>query len=72
MVDKVRENRLRRMAERQHYILEKSRRRDRRARGFGKYRLLADCREVHEPGFVGPEFTLTIEEVEQFLTGLDE
>ena len=36
-VDKVRENRLRRMAERQGYMLKKSRRRDPRAMDFGIY-----------------------------------
>jgi hypothetical protein len=37
MVDKVRENRLRRMAERQGYVLVKSRRRDPQAYDFGGY-----------------------------------
>lgn len=38
--EKVRENRLRRMAERQGFGLKKSRRRDRRARDYGELWLL--------------------------------
>ena len=39
MNDKVQENRVRRKAERQGYVLRKSRRRDPNARDFGKYAL---------------------------------
>ena len=38
--DKIRENRLRRMAERQGLRLTKSRRRDRHATGYGTYQLV--------------------------------
>ncbi|HEX4392928.1 MAG TPA: hypothetical protein VH084_15520 [Mycobacterium sp.] len=38
--DKIRENRLRRMAERQGLRLTKSRRRDRHATGYGTYMLV--------------------------------
>ena len=65
MSDKVRENRLRRMAERQGLILEKSRRRDRRALGFGKYRLVTDSRQR-------VDYTHTMDDVERILLGLDE
>ena len=40
VVDKVRENRLRRMAKRQGYILQKCRRRDKLALDYGMYRLI--------------------------------
>jgi hypothetical protein len=71
-VDKVRENRLRRMAARQGFILQKSARRDPRARDYARFRLIADSREAYEPGFDGGEFTLSVSEVEQFLTQLAE
>jgi hypothetical protein len=45
-LDKVRENRIRRMAERQGLILRKSRRRDRRAWDFGSYWLVDADRNV--------------------------
>lgn len=71
MVDKVEENRLRRMAGRQGFVLEKSRRRDRRARDYGMYRLLPDHRDLGAHRRDGP-FNRTIQEVEQFLTAEDE
>jgi hypothetical protein len=40
MEDKVRENRLRRMAKRRGYILRKSKRRDPEALDFGRYWLI--------------------------------
>jgi hypothetical protein len=57
---KVRENRLRRMAERQGYKLEKSRRRDSRATDYGTYRLV--------PAKGKPRDFPSIDAVEQFLT----
>ena len=42
--EKVRENRLRRMAERQGLMLVKSRRRDQRATDFGKFVLVGDSK----------------------------
>lgn len=68
---KVFENRLRRAAERQGYILEKSRRRDTRAKDFGRFRILADARDIDHARQTIP-FTLTANEVEQFLSGLEE
>jgi hypothetical protein len=39
-VDRVRENRIRRMIDRQGYALRKCRRRDQRAIGFGTYQIV--------------------------------
>ena len=58
--EKVRENLLRRMAERQGYKLEKSRRRDPRATDYGTFAL------VPEKG--KPRVFASIDEVEAFLT----
>ena len=60
--EKVRENRLRRMAERQGLTLTRSRRRDPRALDFGKY-WLTDANGVN----VSPEQGIDIDEVEAFL-----
>jgi hypothetical protein len=58
--EKVRENRLRRMAERQGYKLEKSRRRDPRATDYGLYRLV--------PAKGKPRDFPSVDAVEEFLT----
>ena len=58
--EKVRENRLRRWAEGQGYTLEKSRRRDPRAKDYGTYRL------VPEKG--KPKDFPDIDAVEKFLS----
>jgi len=67
--EKVRENRLRRMAERQGLRLVKSRRRDPRAIDFGAY-MLTDANTNHVvagTGGVGrPHWTL--DDVESYLT----
>jgi hypothetical protein len=64
-MDKVRENRLRRMAERQGLVLQKSRRRDPRALDYGVYRLIDVRRNVNvEPGGEG----MSLDEVEAWLT----
>jgi hypothetical protein len=67
--EKVRENRLRRMAERQGLRLMKTRRRDPRAYDFGTY-MLIDARTdgivaagSHETGY-----GLTLDEIERRLT----
>jgi hypothetical protein len=57
--EKVRENRLRRAAERQGYKLVKSRRRDPRAKDYGA------CELVPEKG--KPKMFASIDEVEAFL-----
>ena len=46
MTDKIRENRMRRVAARQGLRIQKSRVRDRRALGFGTYRLTDGDRDV--------------------------
>lgn len=65
--DKVRENRLRRMAERQGLRLVKSRRRDPRAVGFGMYQL----DDGAAPLAVDPAYRLSMDEVEHRLLGLE-
>ena len=69
MNDKVRENRLRRMADRQGLILRKSRRFDPRAVDYGLYALL-DARTgglIHRDN-VNSVYALTLDEVEGWLT----
>ncbi|WP_200213399.1 hypothetical protein [Micromonospora coerulea] len=61
--DKVRENRLRRMAERQGLTLTKSRRRDPRAVDYGKY-WLADANTT---AMQTPEQGMTLDEIETHL-----
>jgi hypothetical protein len=58
--EKVRENRLRRMAKRQQLNLVKSRRRDPRAFDYGAYYLIG----IHG----GDRFALTLDQVEKELT----
>ena len=58
--EKVRENRLRRWAEGQGYKLEKSRRRDPRAKDYGTYRLTPERGK--------PKDFASIDAVEAFLT----
>ena len=68
MSEKGRENRLRRMAERQGLRLERSRRHDKRAASYGLY-ALRDWRTrklVSEPG-VRDDHALTIDQVERYL-----
>jgi hypothetical protein len=69
MVDKVRENRLRRMAERRGLQLVKSRRRDPRSLEFGTYGLLDPFRNAwifcdQERGY-----GKTLDEIEEYLDG---
>lgn len=63
MSDKVRENRLRRMAERQGFTLTKSRRRDPRATDYGKYWLANASTNALET----EERALTLDEIEAYL-----
>src|SRR5688500_14105304 len=62
--EKVLENRLRRMAERQGLTLVKSRSRDRKALNYGRY-WLADARTGAT--VIGPEYGLGIDQVESAL-----
>jgi hypothetical protein len=77
IADKARENRLRRMAERQGLLLQKSRRRDRRALSFGTYWLvdpytntlaLHDHTLSRHSEIVG----VSLDDIERYLTGEDE
>lgn len=72
--DKVRENRLRRMAERQGLRLEKSRRRDPRALDYGTYALVQGSRDGNwrsrelVAGDHNTGYGMTLDEVEQQLS----
>lgn len=62
-MDKIRENRLRRMAERQGLQLSKSRRRDPRATDFGKFFL------SQNGILMSPESGMDLDEIEAYLGG---
>jgi hypothetical protein len=66
--EKVRENRLRRMAERRGMQLQKSRRRDPQAIDFGGYMLVDARRNFVIIGAEGWAFSATLDDVEQYLT----
>lgn len=68
MSQKVRENRLRRMAQRQGLELQKSRARDPRALGFGGYMLVEVRRNAVVAGAEGHAYSLTLDEAEHWLT----
>ena len=66
--EKVRENRLRRMAKRQGLMLQRSRRRDPRAVDYGRY-ILADARINGIVFGSGPNgFDATLDDIEDYLT----
>ena len=67
--DKTRENRLRRVAARRGLRLEKSRRRDRSAIGFGGYRLIDESSGRTVLGESAHAFDATMDEVEAALDG---
>ena len=70
--EKVRENRLRRMADRQGLVLVKSRRRDPRAFDYGRWMLVDAASNGVVAGTAGtgrPEFSL--DDVEDYLTDDD-
>jgi hypothetical protein len=62
--DKIRENRLRRMANRQGLQLRKSRRRDPLANDYGAYWLIEPFNNI----LVSSEFGTDLDQVEQALT----
>ncbi len=66
--EKVRENRLRRMAERQGLILQRSRLRDPRAIGFGTYQLVNADTNTLAAGDPNRGFGFTLDEIEKALT----
>ena len=72
MTEKVRENRLRRMADRQGYRLVKSHRHDQRAVGYGCYELTS-IEHVDGVFGLGPtgQPKATLDDVEKFLTSDD-
>ncbi|MGC0271734.1 hypothetical protein ACO0LV_01905 [Pseudactinotalea sp. Z1739] len=65
--DKVRENRARRAADRQGLTLHKSRRRDPRALGYGRYQLNDATTNTVVAGRLNSHDALTLEEVEEHL-----
>lgn len=65
--EKVRENRLRRMAQRQGLLLEKSRLRDTRAIGYGTYRLSDPA--VGVPVARESGYGMSLDQVERVLNG---
>jgi hypothetical protein len=67
ITEKVRENRLRRMAQRQLLRLEKSRRRDPKAPDFNGY-MLIDDRNVVVLGAYDFAYSATLDQVEAYLT----
>jgi hypothetical protein len=67
--DKVRENRLRRMAYRQGLRLVKSRRRDPRALDYGSYALFdAETGQALPGAVLGARLRFTLDDVETYLT----
>ena len=67
--EKVRENRLRRMAERQGLRLVKARRRDPRALDFGMYALVEERSNAVVAGAASGRFDFSLDDVERYLTG---
>ena len=65
--EKVRENRLRRMAERQGLRLEKSRRRDPRAVDYGTYQLVDPATNTLVSYGLGGGYGLNLDEIEHAL-----
>lgn len=66
--EKSREARVRRMADRQGLILQKSRRRDPRALGYGGYMLVDASTNSVVAGELDSPRALTLDEVEDWLT----
>jgi hypothetical protein len=66
---KVKENRLRRAAERQGLVLQKSRRRDPRAIDFGGYMLVDVVKNFVVMGGSPNAFSASLDDVEAYLHG---
>jgi hypothetical protein len=66
--EKIRENRLRRMAARQGLVLKKSARRDHLALDYGMYALVPVEHNLLGRGAVSGRFDMTIDQVEERLT----
>jgi len=67
--EKVRENRLRAMAERQGLALHKSRRRDPRAIDYGGWMIVDTFTNSVVAGELGTGHALDLDQVETYLTG---
>lgn len=65
--EKVRENRIRRMAGRQGFVLVKSRRRDERALDYGLFDLVNASGQSVMTGETDYSFKFTLDQVEAFL-----
>ncbi|MBA2372136.1 MAG: hypothetical protein H0V71_10900 [Chloroflexi bacterium] len=66
--EKIRENRLRRMADRQGLALKKSRRRDQHALDYGMFALVDASTNVIVAGAASGRFDFTLDDVEKYLT----
>ena len=66
-VEKIRENRLRRMAGRRDLQVQKSRRRDERANDFGLYRIVDAFSNVVVAGAHPFDYSLSLDEIEEWL-----
>ena len=64
MDPKVREARVRRMIDRQGYLLEKSRRRDPRAVGYGHYRIVDPTTKTVVAGVGRAGYAMSLDEAE--------
>ena len=65
---KVREARVRRMIDRQGYLLEKSRRRDPRAVGYGHYRIVDPTTNTVVAGAGRAGYAMSLDEAEAWAT----
>ncbi len=70
--EKIRENRLRRMADRQGLALRKSGRRDPRAIDYGMYALVDPNKNAIVAGAQSGRFDFTLDDVEHYLMGFGE
>jgi len=68
IAEKIRENRLRRMAERQGYALVKSKRRDPRALGYAGFMIVEPYTNTIVYGEIDSDQALTLDQVEAWLT----
>jgi hypothetical protein len=68
MGPKVREARVRRMIDRQGYLLEKSRRRDPRAVGYGHYRIVDPTTNTVVAGAGRAGYTMSLDQAEAWAT----
>jgi hypothetical protein len=67
MADKVRENRIRQMAARRGFRVQKSRRRDPGAIGYGRFQLIDAANNMIVLGSLRHEYDATLDEIESYL-----